>query len=178
MLGESIRTIKKHAEALLVGSKKTGLEANADKTKYMVMSRDQNAGRSHSIKTDNSPFERVEEFQHLGTTLKNENSLQEEIKSRLKSGNGCYCSVDYLLLSSLPSKNIKIKINRTAILSVVLYGCETWSLILREESRLRMFEKKVLRRNKREEVTREWRKLYNYIMRRLTICIPHPIFYG
>jgi len=61
-----------------------GLEVNADKTKYMVMSRDKNAGQSHGMKTDNNSFERVEEFKYLGT---NQNSIQEEIKSRLKSGN-------------------------------------------------------------------------------------------
>jgi len=57
---------------------------NADKTKYLVMSRDQNAGRSHNIKTDNNSFERVEEFNYLGITLTNQNFIQEEIKSRLK----------------------------------------------------------------------------------------------
>ena len=67
----------------------------ADKTKYMVMSWDQNAGRSHSMKSDNSSFERVEEFKYLGTTLTNQNSIQEEIKSRLKSGNACYLPVFY-----------------------------------------------------------------------------------
>ena len=56
---------------------------DADKTKYMIMSRDQNAGRSYSMKIDNSSIERVEEFKHLGTTLTNKNSIQEEIKSRL-----------------------------------------------------------------------------------------------
>ena len=65
-------------------SKETGLEVNADKSKYMVMSRDQNAGRSYSMKTDNSSFERVEQFKYLGTTLTNQNSIQEEIKSKLK----------------------------------------------------------------------------------------------
>ena len=64
-----------------------GLEVNADKTKYMIMSRDQNAGRSHGMKIDNSCIERVEEFKYLGTTLTNKNSIQEEIKSRLKGGN-------------------------------------------------------------------------------------------
>ena len=63
--------------------------------------------------------------------------IQEEIKSRLKSGNACYQSVQNLLSSSLLSKNTEIKIYRTIILSVVLYGCETWSLTLREERRLR-----------------------------------------
>jgi hypothetical protein len=68
-----------------------------DKTKYMVMSRDQNAGRNHSIKTDNSSIERVDEFKYLGTTLTNQNSIQEEIKSSLKLGNACCHSVQNLL---------------------------------------------------------------------------------
>jgi len=76
----------------------------------MVMSRDQNASRSHDIKTDYSSFERVEEFEYLRTTLTTQNSIQEEIKNRLKSGNGCYQSVQNRLSSSLLSKNIKIKI--------------------------------------------------------------------
>jgi len=59
----------------------------------MVMSGDQNAGRTHSMKIDNSSFERVDEFKYLGTTLTNQNSIQKEIKSRLKSGNACYHSV-------------------------------------------------------------------------------------
>jgi len=71
------------------------------------------------MKTDNSSFEAMEEFKYLGTTLTSQNSLQEEIKSRLKSGNACYHSVQNLLSSSLLSKNLKIKIYRTIILSVV-----------------------------------------------------------
>ena len=70
-----------------------GLEENADKTRHMVMSRDQNAGRSHNIKTDNSSFERVEQLKYLGTALKDQNSISEEIKSRLKSGKACYHKV-------------------------------------------------------------------------------------
>jgi hypothetical protein len=88
-LGGSIHTIKKNTEALLDGSKEIGLEVNADKTKNMVMSRDQDAGRSHSIKIDNSSFERVEEFKYLVKTLTNQNSIQEEIKSSTKSRNAC-----------------------------------------------------------------------------------------
>ena len=74
------------------------------------MSRDQNAGRSHSMKIDNRCIERVEEFKYLGTTLTNKNSIQEEIKSRLKGGNDCYYSVQNLLSYSLLSKKLKIKI--------------------------------------------------------------------
>jgi len=82
----------------------------ADKTKYMVMSRDQNAGRNHSVWSNNSTFERVEEFKYLGTTLTHQNSILEEIKSRLRLGNACYNSVQNLLFSRLLSKNLKIKI--------------------------------------------------------------------
>jgi len=87
----------------------------------------------------------VEEFKYLGTTFTNQNSIQEEIKRRLKSGNACYHSVQNLLSSSLLSKNIKMSIYRTIILPIVLYGCDTWSLTMREERRLRVFENTVLR---------------------------------
>jgi len=103
------------------------------------------AGRIHSVRIDNSTFERMEEFKYLGTALTKQNSIAEEIKSRLRSGNACYHSVQNLLSSTLLSKNLK-KIYRTIILPVVLYGCETWSLTLREEKKLRVFENMVLRR--------------------------------
>jgi len=112
-------------ETLVAATREIGLEVNADKTKYMTMSRDQNAGRIHSVRIDNNTFERVEEFKYLGTTLTNHNSIAEEIKSRLRSGNACYHSVQNLLSSRFLSKNLKIKIYRTIILPVVLYGCET-----------------------------------------------------
>ena len=97
----------------------------------------------------------MEDFQYLGTTLTNQNSIPEEITSRLKSGNACYHSVQKLLSSSLLSKNIQIKIYRTTILPVVVNGCETWSLTPREERRLRVFENRVLKLfgPKRDEIT-------------------------
>jgi len=125
ILGGSVHTVKENAEALLVVSREIELKVNADKTKYKVMSQDQNAGQSHSMKIDNNSFERVEQFKYLGTTLTNKNSSQEEIKSRMKTGNACNHLVQNLLSSSLLSKNLKIKIYRTIILSFVLYGCET-----------------------------------------------------
>jgi len=84
ILGGSVYSIEKNTEALVIASKEIGLEVNTDKSRYMVMSRDQNEGRSHSMKIDNSSFERVEQFKHLGTTLTNQNCIQEEINSRLK----------------------------------------------------------------------------------------------
>jgi hypothetical protein len=128
------------------------------------MSQDQNAGQSHNAKKNNCSFERAEEFKHLGTALMNQNSIQEEIKSRMESGNACYNSVQNLLSSSLESKNTKIKIYRIIMLPVAWYGYETWSLTLREGCRLRVFENRVLRRifgPKRDEVTGEWIKLQN-----------------
>jgi len=116
------------------------------------------------VRIDNSTFERVEEFKYLGTILTNQNSIPEEIKSRLRSANACCHSVQNLLSSRLLSKNVKIKIYRTIILPHVLKGCETWSLTLREERKLRMFENMVLRRifgRRKDEVTREWRRLHN-----------------
>jgi hypothetical protein len=99
----------------VTASKEIGPEVNAEKTKYMVMFRNQNAGHNHNIKTDNRTFERVEEFKYLGATLTNRNSIHEEIKSRLKSGNTCYHSVQNLSSSRLLSKNTKIRVYRTII---------------------------------------------------------------
>jgi hypothetical protein len=98
------------------------------------------------MKIDNSSFERVEEFKYYGTHLTNQNSIQEEIKFRLQRGDACYHSVQNVLCSSLLSNNLKIKIYRTIIIPVVLYGCETWSLVLREKCRLTVYENRVLRR--------------------------------
>ena len=117
-------------------------------------------------------------IKYLGTTLTNKNSISEEIRSRLRSGNACYHSVQNLLSSRLISKNLKIKIYRTIILPVVLYGCETWSLTLREERKLRVYENVVLRRifvPRRDEVTGEWRRLHN---EELNDLYPHPILCG
>jgi len=92
----------------------------------------------------------------VGTNLTNQNSIVEKFKSRLRSGNACYHSVQNIMSSRLLSKNLIFKIYRTIILSVVLYGCETWSLTLREERKLRVSENIVLRRifgPRRNEVT-------------------------
>jgi hypothetical protein len=79
---------------------------NTEKPKYMVMSRDQNAGQNWNIQIGNESFESVEQFTYLGATLTDQNSIHEELKSRLKSGNACYHSVQNLLSSSLLPKNV------------------------------------------------------------------------
>jgi len=145
-LGGSKQTIKKHTEALVLTSKETGIEVNAEKTLYMVTSPDQNAGQNRNIKIYDKSSERVEQFRYFRTTVMNKNSVQEEITSRLKSGNACYHSVQNSLSFSMLSKNIKIKMYRTITLPVVLYGCETWSFTMREEHGLRVFENRVRRK--------------------------------
>ena len=91
-------------------------------------------------------YEKVKTFKYLGSLVTNQNSVQSQIKCRLKAGNSRYYSVHTLLSSRLLSKKLKIKIYKTIILPVVVYGCETWSLTLREECRLRVFENRILRR--------------------------------
>jgi hypothetical protein len=99
---------------------------------------------------------------YLGTTITNQNLIEEEIKRRFNSGNACYHSVQNLLSSRLLSKNIKIIVYKTTILLVVLYEFEIWSLTLREEHGLKVFEIMVLRRIfglERDKVTGGWREL-------------------
>jgi hypothetical protein len=107
ILGGSVHTVKENAEDLVIATMESGLEVNVDKTKYMVMSRDRNAGRGHSVKIDNGSIERVEEFKYLGTTLTDQNSIQEEIKSRLKLGNACYHLVQNLLSHQVAIQKLK-----------------------------------------------------------------------
>jgi hypothetical protein len=106
----------------------------------------------------------VEQVTYLGITLTNQNSMHEEMSSRLTSVNACYLLVQNLLSSNLLCKYMKIKIYSTKILPVVLYGCASWSLTLREENRLTVFKNRVLKKrfgHKRDEETKEWRRLHN-----------------
>jgi hypothetical protein len=102
-LGGSLHTTKENAQGLKVASKDTGLALNADTTKYIIMSTDQHAGRSNSLMTDNIFFEKLEQFKYWGATVTNQNPIQEEIKSRLNSGNACCHSVQNPMYSSFLS---------------------------------------------------------------------------
>jgi hypothetical protein len=101
LLGDSVNTIKENSETLLEATRDIGLEINAEKTKYMIMSRHPNSGQNQNIRIANESFEKVAEFKYLGKTLTNQNDIRDEIKSRLNSGNDCYYSAQNLLASRL-----------------------------------------------------------------------------
>jgi hypothetical protein len=101
LLGDSVNTIKENSEKHLESSKDIGLEINAEKTKYMIMSCHQNSGQNQNIRIDNESFENVTKFKYLGATLTNQNDIREEIKNRLNSGNAFYHSVQNVLSSRL-----------------------------------------------------------------------------
>jgi hypothetical protein len=93
----------------------------------MLLFHHQNAGENCDIRIAKRSFENVPHFKYLGMTVTDQNLIQEESKMRFNSGNDSYHSVQNLLSSSPFSKNVKIRIYKTIILLVVLYGCETWS---------------------------------------------------
>jgi hypothetical protein len=132
--------IKKNIETLIGASKEVGLEVIAEKTKCMSLPRHQNAEQNQNMKIGDRSFENIGRFKYLGTTVKYQNLIQEKIKRRLTSGKACCHSDQKLLSSRLLSKNVKTGIYNTITLPVVLYGCETWSLILREEHSLRVLK--------------------------------------
>jgi ribosomal protein S2 len=101
LLGDSINTIKENTESLSEASRNVGLEINAEKTKYMIMSRHPKSGQNQNRRIANKSCENVATFRYLGTTLTNQNGIHDEIKSRLNSGNACYYSVQNLLSSRL-----------------------------------------------------------------------------
>jgi hypothetical protein len=114
LLGNNINTIKKNTEALTDAGNEVGLKVSTNKTKHMLMSHTQNVGKNHNIKIANRSFENMAKFKYFGTTATNQNRIHEDIK-RLNSSNACYNSV-HNLLSSLLSKNIKIKTNKTIMI--------------------------------------------------------------
>ncbi|KAJ4432021.1 hypothetical protein ANN_20635 [Periplaneta americana] len=133
------KTIREKTGILLEASKEIGLEVNPEKTKYMIMSRDQNIVPNGSIKIGNLSFEEVEKFKYLEAKVTNMNDTQEETKHRINMGNACYYSVEKLLSSSLLSKNLKMpSISTISLISAIF-------LMSTNESRSRSIDFRRLR---------------------------------
>jgi hypothetical protein len=143
IVGENTDTIQKNKEALVDAGKEIGLEVNPEKTKYMLRAPYQKAGQRHFLNKANSSFEDVVTLKYLGTTLTDEKCMLEEIKSRLNSGNTSYHSAQSLFSSRLLSRNVKVDMCKTIILSVVCMGVKLYLfLVFRKEHRLRVFERR------------------------------------
>jgi hypothetical protein len=108
-LGNNTGTLKKYTQTLIVASNEVGLRVNTKKTKYMLLSRHQNAEQNHDIKIGKRSFQIVAQLNCLGKITTNRNLIQEEIKKRLISGNSCYRSIQNILSFHLLYKNVKIR---------------------------------------------------------------------
>jgi hypothetical protein len=123
-LGDSVNTIKENSETLLETSRDIGLEINAEKTKYMIMSHHPISGQNQNIRISNESFEKVAKFKYLEMTLTNENDIHYEVNTRLNSGMLAIIQSKIFFSSCLISKNLKIKIYKTVILHLCCMGAK------------------------------------------------------
>jgi hypothetical protein len=154
----------KITEVWVVASKEIGLTVNAEKTKYIVMSRDQHAGKNHNRRKRNTSLKRVGQFTCSGTTLRRQNSIHGELKSRLKSRNAYKHSMKNLLFLSLLSRNTKDQDTQKCNFEWCFVRYVACSLNLSEKHRLRVFDSRVVRKifgSQRGEVTGERIRLHN-----------------
>lgn len=148
IVGNSTVDIKTTFNDFEKSASSIGLKINEDKTKYMYSTRhNQRRDRiGQNITMDEYNFERVKKFKYLGTMLTENNDGTEEINSRIQAGNRCLYAVQDLLKSKVTSRRTKINIYKTIIRPVVMYGCEAWTLTAANEERLRVFERRILRK--------------------------------
>lgn len=139
-------TLKDVFLELFTAAKKLGLEVNAEKTKYMVISPNEARRRRENITIANMTFENVESFVYLGAELNSANKISSEIQRRIMAANRAYFANIKLLKSRLLSRTTKIKVYKTLIRPVATYGAETWNISAADANKLRVFERKIIRR--------------------------------
>jgi hypothetical protein len=165
LLGEDLDMIKRLESNLINTAKKVGLTVNEKKTEYLVASRrNRNGGREQYIKIEELKFKRVSQFKYLGTMMTEDKDIKTEVSTRIQLANREYYGLEKVLKSKSLSKALKIKMYMTLLRPIVLYDSETWALRKTEESRLMIFERKVLRKMFGpiyDRQTNEWRKLHN-----------------
>lgn len=162
LIARSKKGLEETLEAIVAGAKRRGLEINQSKTKYMMSSRNQT--KATQIKLGPYKFDKVEHFKYLGVVVNGNNDRSMEINERLQAGNRAYWSYLRYLKDKSISRKTKLQIYKTAIRPVVTYAAETMCLTQRCEDKLRVFERKILRKilgPKRTEDD-EYRILWNY----------------
>ncbi|CAG9832981.1 unnamed protein product [Diabrotica balteata] len=141
-----------------------GLKINEDKTKYMVVSKQERRRIRQNITINDHNFEVVKEFKYLGATITNDNKLEREVETRKMSGNSSFFAMQHMMKSILFSPGAKIRIYKTIIRPTVAYGSEIWAITKREVNKLLVWERKILRMIYgpcRDSVTNEWKGRYN-----------------
>ncbi|XP_025203119.1 uncharacterized protein LOC112600160 [Melanaphis sacchari] len=161
LMEESQDRLKILFSRLHKAASKVGLCVNEEKTEYMFLSR---LPFYQSIKIDQYEFKRVEQFKYLGSILSEKNNIAFEVAARIQAGNKCYYGLTKVLSSRAVSRRLKEQLYTSLILSVVLYGSETWPLRKMDKQRFMVFERKVLQKiygPVKDEITEEWRRRKN-----------------
>lgn len=168
VVGRSVTAVKRGLQDIEEAARPAGLHINEGKTKYMVMTR-KNRGDGGHLVVDNNTFERVDSFVYLGANVNSANSLREEIDCRIAAGNRSLFALASVFRSKVLQRSAKIRVYKTLLRPIVLYGAEAWTLTQAEEEKLLVFERNVLRRifGPVQEPNGDWRRRYNEELKNL-----------
>lgn len=146
LIGRGTLAIKESFIEMEREASKEGLLVNEEKTKYLTLDRKQGSRVGQNITIDTYNFEVVQSFKYLGSILNVSNDVEEEVKMRISQGNRSFFALKHLFKSSLVSRATKLRLYKTIVRPIVMYGCETWPLTTKHEAMLGCFERKILRK--------------------------------
>lgn len=170
LIAENLDDLKILAKKLFQKAKEVGLEVNDEKTKFMRVERNGRTKKQATLQIDDHMFEEVEEFKYLGVVINNKNEEKQEIEARVKAASRASYSLNKLLSSKIFSRRTKLRMYKTIIRPVLLYGAEIWRIDKHTERKMKVFENKILRKifgpiceggEWRRRKNRELRELYN-----------------